>query len=44
MGAEKGKYNLNTVSEVTNFLLSQNFNLFNFNEKRITGLFKNLNY
>lgn len=44
MGAEKGKYNLNTVSEVTNFLLSHNFKLVNFNEKRITGLFKNLNY
>lgn len=44
MGAEKGENNMNTVSEVTNFLLNQNFKLVNFNENRITGLFKNLDY
>ena len=44
MGAEKGENNMNTVSEVTNFLLNQNFKLVDFNENRITGLFKNLDY
>lgn len=44
MGAEKGKDNENTVSSVTNFLISQNFNLVNFKETRTTGLFKNSIY
>ena len=39
MGA-KGKYNLNTVSEVTNFLLSHNFKLVNFNEKESLDFLK----
>ena len=37
MGAEKGYENTNTVSEVTNFLLMNNFELITFNETRITG-------
>ena len=41
MGAEKGYENTNTVSEVTNFLLMNNFELITFNETRITGLFSN---
>lgn len=44
MGAEKGYENTNTVSEVINFLLMNNFELLNFNENRVTGLFLNKNY
>lgn len=42
MGSEKGELNENTLPEVTNFLLKNNFSLVRFNEKRITGLFKNI--
>ena len=44
MGGEKGEFNKNTVSEVTNFLLDNNFRLLDFNENRITGLFENKKY
>lgn len=44
MGGEKGEFNQNTVSEVTNFLLDNNFRLIDFNENRITGLFENKKY
>jgi|TARA_B100001094_G_scaffold130655_1_gene126486 FkbM family methyltransferase len=41
MGAEKGEGEENTVSDVTNFLLKNDFSIIDFNESRITGLFKN---
>ena len=44
MGGEKGELKENTVSEVTNFLLDNNYKLINFNEHRVTGLFKNKKY
>ena len=44
MGGEKGELKENTVSEVTNFLLNNNYKLINFNEHRVTGLFKNKKY
>jgi len=43
MGPEKGLHSLNTVSEVTNFLFKNNFELLNFNPERVVGLFKNKN-
>ena len=41
MGAEKGEAEENTVSDVTNFLLKNDFSIIDFNESRTTGLFKN---
>ena len=41
MGAEKGEGEENTVSDVINFLLKNDFSIVDFNESRTTGLFKN---
>ena len=42
MGSEKGVYNENTLPEVTNFLLDNDFTIIYFNDVRNTALFNNI--
>jgi len=43
MGLERGEKQLSTVDECRKYLESRDFKLINYNKKRMTGLFKNLN-
>lgn len=43
MGLERGEKQLSTVDECRKYLESKDFKLINYNKKKMTGLFKNLN-